>query len=151
MSQKTSKKPLILFKYGGNAMSDPELKTAALSAMAQLSQEAYQVVIVHGGGPFIQAALDQVKITSEFIDGHRKTSPAAIVEVEKALKGQVNSDLVGILNQLGFSAVGLSGKDGALITARKRIHRQNNQGKITEIDLERVGDVALVKVDLIKN
>lgn len=143
-------KPIILFKYGGNAMVNNQLKTEVLSNILKLKEKGYDIVIVHGGGPYIQEILNEVNIESEFIDGHRKTSREALEYVEMALKGKVNSHLVSLINTLGGKAVGLSGRDGKTVTAVKRVHKQIKNGKEQEIDLGRVGNVDKVDTTLIK-
>lgn len=136
-------KPILLFKYGGNAMTDAALQRDVLNRIATMKTRGYDVVIVHGGGPFIQSQLTSAGIVTEFIDGHRVTSSEAYTHVEMALKGQVNSALVGLLNSLGHPAVGLSGKDGQLVTARKRWHQR--EGSEERVDLGHVGDVDTVE------
>lgn len=143
-------KSIYLIKYGGNAMTHPQLKEAVLQRICQLKTEGHAVVIVHGGGPFIQKALDDARIQSTFVGGHRKTPPQALRHVEMALKGSVNSDLVRRLQGLGARAVGLSGQDGNLITARKRFHREQINGEWKEHDLGQVGDVAAVDASLVQ-
>lgn len=141
---------LYVFKYGGNAMVNNALKDRILQAICGLRQQGHRVLIVHGGGPFIQRALDRAEIASEFIDGQRKTSAAAMKEVETALKGEVNSELVGRINTLGYKAVGLSGKDGQTVVGKKRRHqRLLENGEREEIDLGRVGNVLRVEPQLL--
>jgi acetylglutamate kinase len=140
---------VFLFKYGGNAMTNNKLKNEILKNICSLHAKGHAVIIVHGGGPFIKKALEKVKIESEFIDGHRKTTPEAYEYVEMALKGSVNGSLVGMINAMGFKAVGLSGKDGAMVTATKRFHKRIHQGKEDVVDLGQVGDVADVNPTLI--
>ena len=147
MSQ--TKKPIIVIKYGGNAMTEESLKTNVLQNICQLQNRGFHVVIVHGGGPFIQKILNQVNIQSEFIDGHRKTSSEALKYVEMALKGEVNGSLVGLLNQMGQKAVGLSGKDGQLAIATKRFHSKTINGNVEKIDLGQVGDITEINTKLI--
>lgn len=144
----TSKKTY-LFKYGGNAMTDERLKEELIDNVLNLKREGHNVIIVHGGGPFIKSILNKVKVTSQFIDGHRKTTPEALRYVEMALKGEVNGSLVNLINRTEFTAVGLSGKDGKLVTAKKRYHTTEKDGEITEHDLGQVGDVASVNTTLI--
>ncbi|MBU2557384.1 MAG: acetylglutamate kinase [Bacteroidetes bacterium] len=146
---KDSNKPILLFKYGGNAMTDEALKQAVLRAITELKAKGNQVVIVHGGGPFIEKALTNAKIVSEFIDGHRKTTSEALEHIEMALKGQVNGSLVSLINNLGHKAVGLSGKDGRFVTAIKRVYRRQISDDIEEFDLGQVGDVLEVDTSLI--
>lgn len=141
--------PILVFKYGGNAMTQEHLKQEVLENIGSLTGKGYHVVIVHGGGPFIKQALAEVNIESEFIDGLRKTTPRAFEIVEMVLKGKVNGDLVSHMNQLGFSAVGLSGKDGKTVTASKLNHIHKINGSEEVIDLGRVGDVANVDTQLI--
>ena len=131
-------------------MVNKELKTKVLSNILKLKEKGYNIVIVHGGGPYIQKILNDVDIESEFINGHRKTSREALEYVEMALKGKVNSHLVSLINTLGEKAVGLSGRDGQTITAVKRIHKQMKNGKEVEVDLGRVGNVEKVDTTLIK-
>lgn len=142
--------PIIVFKYGGNAMTDEHLKHDVLKNICSLKKKGYDVVIVHGGGPFIKKALQDAGIVSEFIDGHRKTTPETYEHVEMALKGKVNGSLVSIINSIGFKAVGLSGKDGNIVTATKRLHQTNVKGKLEDVDLGQVGDVAKVDTTLIE-
>ncbi len=126
---------VFLFKYGGNAMTDSKLKKEVLKNICSLKAQGHAVIIVHGGGPFIKQALENAKIESAFIDGHRKTTPEAFEYVEMALKGKVNGSLVALINAMGYKAVGLSGKDGAIVTATKRLHKRISNGKEEEIDL----------------
>lgn len=149
MSDTSVSNPLLLFKYGGNAMTDEDLKNQVLQAICRLKEEGFRVVIVHGGGPFIQEALDAADIHSEFVDGHRRTSPEALQHVEMALKGRVNGNLVNMINKLGQKAVGLSGKDGQIVLARKREHYQNVDGEEVGVDLGRVGAVDQVQPQLL--
>lgn len=130
-------------------MTDEGLKRSILKQICALKQKGYQIVIVHGGGPFIRTALSEAKIESEFIDGHRKTTPQALEYVEMALKGKVNGSLVSLINSLGYKAVGLSGKDGGLIRASKRLHKRQVDGKEESVDLGQVGDVAAVRPEII--
>ncbi|MBZ0241788.1 MAG: acetylglutamate kinase [Bacteroidales bacterium] len=146
---RNSEKPILLFKYGGNAMTNNKLKKQVLSAIIALKSQGYQVVIVHGGGPFIEKALSNAKIVSEFIDGHRKTSTEALEHIEMALKGQVNGSIVSLINSMGHHAVGLSGKDGGFVTAEKRVYRRITTDKTEELDLGQVGDVLEIDTKLI--
>jgi len=140
---------IILFKYGGNAMIDDNLKQQVLQNICSLKDKNKKIIIVHGGGPFIKQALKEAKIESEFIDGHRKTTPEAYEYVEMALKGKVNGSLVSLINSIGYKAVGLSGKDGQMVVASKRLHKRTVSGKTHEIDLGQVGDVVQVNTDLL--
>ena len=147
---KSPTKPLLLFKYGGNAMVNEELKKKVLENICSLKKMGYDVVIIHGGGPFIGKALEKARIESEFIDGLRKTTTEAFEYVEMALKGKVNGSLVSMFNTLGQAAVGLSGKDGQTVVATKRLHKKVVNGEIEEVDLGQVGDVASVNPSLLR-
>ncbi|TVR78521.1 MAG: acetylglutamate kinase [Chitinophagaceae bacterium] len=139
----------ILIKYGGNAMLNEELKSEIIAKISQLQNENFEIILVHGGGPFIEDILKRTAIESEFIDGHRKTTKEALKYIEMALKGEVNSSLVNTLNKAGIKAVGLSGKDGSSVIAKKRMHIREVDGKKEEIDLGQVGDVSIINTDLI--
>lgn len=141
--------PILLFKYGGNAMTDANLQKQVLANICALKEGGYDVVIVHGGGPFIKKALEEARIESEFIDGQRKTTEEAFEYVEMALKGKVNGRLVSVINAQGHKAVGLSGKDGRMVIGEKRYHKRVEDGKVEEIDLGQVADVSQVDPSLI--
>jgi acetylglutamate kinase len=140
---------VVLIKYGGNAMSNEFLKKQVLTNIAKLKEKNIDVVIVHGGGPFIKQALADANVQSEFIDGQRQTTPEAFTHVEMTLKGKVNSALVSLLNTTGQNAVGLSGRDGKLVIAKKRQHKTLIEGQLQEVDMGRVGDVDRVNTKLI--
>lgn len=141
----------VLIKYGGNAMVNEELKKQIAEKIALLQANGFQVILVHGGGPFINKALDEAAIVSTFFDGHRYTTPEALSCIEKTLKGEVNSSLVSLLNRTGLKAVGLSGKDGQFVTAEKRWHVQVDEtGKTQQIDLGQVGEVSHVDTKLVE-
>ena len=131
---------LVVVKYGGNAMVDDELKRAFAQDMVFLHQVGLRPVVVHGGGPQINAMLDKLGIESEFRGGLRVTTPEAMDVVRMVLTGQVSRELVGLLNTYGPVAVGLSGEDGGLLQARRRPGFVDGQ----EVDLGLVGDVVQV-------
>ncbi|WP_228692791.1 acetylglutamate kinase [Lunatimonas sp.] len=142
--------PKILIKYGGNAMIHEQLKEEIAKQLKELKDRNYQVILVHGGGPFINKALEEAGISSVFYDGHRHTSGEALRCIEKTLKGEVNGSLVSALNRNGLSAVGISGKDGKFAVAKKRVHRKTApDGTIQEQDLGFVGDLMEVDTKLI--
>ena len=128
-------------------MVDDSIRLAVLEDIAEISKAGTQVVLVHGGGPFINNILTRLNIQSEFIDGHRKTSAEAIKYIEMALTGEVNASLVRVLNTLEIKAVGLSGKDAGIVVARKRYHFREEE----RIDLGWVGDVDSVDPSLIND
>ncbi len=142
-------KPIILIKYGGNAMTNEQIKREVLKNIITLKEKGYDVVLSHGGGPYIKDTLNKVNIQSEFIDGQRITSPDAFKYIEMVLKGHVNTDLVNTLNILGSQAVGLSGKDGQIVIAEKRMHKRVINGQEKFINLGQVGNVSKVNRTLI--
>lgn len=131
---------LVVVKYGGNAMVDDALKSAFAQDMVFLHQVGLKPVVVHGGGPQINTMLDKLGIESEFRGGLRVTTPEAMDVVRMVLTGQVSRELVGLLNQYGPVAVGLSGEDGGLLQARRRPGVVDGE----EVDLGLVGDVVQV-------
>jgi len=141
----------LLIKYGGNAMVDESSRENVLYQIALLKQLGIDVVVVHGGGPFIQKMLDNAGIESKFVDGHRITDKQAMEVVEIALSGKVNGDLVKGLNKLDANAVGLSGKDGVMVQAVKRLHSVTKGGNNVSVDLEFVGDVKSIDTTIVRN
>ncbi len=131
---------LVVVKYGGNAMVDEELKRAFAQDMVFLRQVGLRPVVVHGGGPQINAMLDRLGIESEFRGGLRVTTPEAMEVVRMVLTGQVSRELVGLLNAHGPHAVGLSGEDGGLFQARRRTAFVGAEA----VDVGLVGDVVQV-------
>ena len=131
---------LVVVKYGGNAMVDDGLKAAFAQDVAFLRYAGLRPVVVHGGGPQIAAMLDRLGLRSEFRGGLRVTTPEVMDVVRMVLTGQVGRELVGLLNQHGPVAVGLSGEDAALFGARRRGTHVDGE----EVDLGLVGDVETV-------
>ncbi|HLR76330.1 MAG TPA: acetylglutamate kinase [Balneolaceae bacterium] len=134
---------VILIKFGGNAMINEAAKRGVVKDIVSLKKMGALPVIVHGGGPFIRQILELAEIDSEFVQGHRVTTEKAMQYIEMALSGRVNGEIVALVNKAGGLAVGLSGKDGFMVTAKKRIHKQEG-GKI---DLGFVGDVGTIRPD----
>jgi acetylglutamate kinase len=128
----------IVIKYGGNAMTDDAVKKSFARDMVLLKFVGINPVIIHGGGPQIDALLKQIGKTSEFIDGLRVTDNETMDIVEMVLVGKVNKEIVNNINIEGGKAVGLSGKDGGLILAQKTYH--NSDGKTKDI-----GQVGIVR------
>ncbi len=142
----------VVIKYGGNAMVSEELKNAFAQDIALLHFVGIKPVIVHGGGPQIGRVLDQMNIKSEFVEGLRVTDEATMDVVEMVLVGQVNKSIVNLINQHGVRAVGLSGKDGKTIMAKKLLYTKNSEkeGKAPEIiDIGKVGEVTKINCDAI--
>jgi len=122
---------VMVVKYGGHAMEDPELKDYFAQDVALLKYVGMNPVIVHGGGPQIDAALQKAGIEPRFVRGLRVTDPATMDIVEMVLVGKINKEIVALLNRHGGNAVGLSGKDGELVVARKR--RAQDLGLVGEV------------------
>jgi acetylglutamate kinase len=136
---------IVVVKYGGNAMVDEELKQAFAQDMVFLRLAGIHPVVVHGGGPQITAMLDRLGLPAEFRGGLRVTTPETIDVVRMVLVGQVGRELVGLINQHGPYAVGLSGEDAQLFTAEKRTALVNGEA----VDIGLVGDVVHVNPDAV--
>ncbi|MFW5899274.1 MAG: acetylglutamate kinase [Jiangellaceae bacterium] len=134
-------------KYGGNAMVDPELKKAFADDIVFLRLAGLKPVVVHGGGPQISAMLKRLGIASEFRGGLRVTTPEAMDVVRMVLVGQVGRELVGLMNQHGPFAVGLSGEDAGLFTAT----RQSAVVDGEPADIGLVGDVSEVRPEAVND
>ncbi|MBD3166475.1 acetylglutamate kinase [bacterium] len=139
----------VLIKYGGNAMVDDAAKQNVISDICTLKSLGIDVVVVHGGGPVISELLGKVGLKSRFIGGHRKTDRSTMGYVEMALSGRVNSEIVKLIGFNGYKSVGISGKDGSLVVAKKRIHKVKEGETIRRSDLGMVGDVKEVNTDLV--
>lgn len=134
----------VVIKYGGNAMINEELKDAVLKDVVLMQLVGMRPVVVHGGGPDINAMLDKMQIKSEFIGGQRVTDESAMRVVEMVLTGKVNTDVVKYLNQNGGQAVGLSGADANLLVAHKKPTPDG-------VDLGFVGEVESVNTELLNS
>ncbi len=140
----------IVVKYGGHAMVNPELKNLFAKQIVLFHLVGIQVVVVHGGGPQINRTLDSMGIESSFIDGKRVTDARTMDVVEMVLAGGINKEIVQLINAAGGRAVGLSGKDGGLIRARKLLFsRKDASGNLTDVDMGHVGEVTAVDTDII--
>jgi acetylglutamate kinase len=137
----------IVVKYGGNAMTDDKLKRAFAQDIVFLRYAGFKPVVVHGGGPQISSMLDRLGIESEFKGGLRVTTEEAMDVVRMVLVGQVQRELVGLLNEHGPLAVGLSGEDAGLFTAA----RTNTVVDGEEVDLGLVGEVARVRPEAVRD
>ena len=138
----------IVVKYGGNAMTDEHLKRCFARDVVLLKLVGFNIVVVHGGGPQIEHLLGRVGKKGEFIQGMRVTDAETMEVVEMVLGGQVNKDVVNLLNQAGGKAVGLTGKDGRFIRAKKLLlENKDNPGDL--IDVGQVGDITKIDPSLI--
>jgi acetylglutamate kinase len=137
----------IVVKYGGHAMTSPELRRDFAADMVFLRYVGLKPVVVHGGGPQISAMLQRLGIASEFRGGLRVTTPEAMDVVRMVLVGQVGRELVGLINEHGPFAVGLSGEDARLFTAVRRPAIVDGE----PVDVGQVGDVDAVNVSAVSD
>jgi acetylglutamate kinase len=141
----------IVIKYGGNAMEDDELKRGFARDIVLMKTVGLNPVVVHGGGPQIGELLNRLGKNSEFIQGMRVTDRETMDVVEMVLGGLVNKEIVNLLNRHGASAVGLTGKDGDLIRARKMVLKSDApELEVPEIiDLGHVGEVESIDASVV--
>ena len=138
----------IVVKYGGNAMTDEHLKQCFARDVVLLKLVGFNIVVVHGGGPQIETLLARVGKKGEFIQGMRVTDAETMDLVEMVLGGQVNKEIVNLINQHGGKAVGLTGKDGNFIRAKKlMLASKAIPGDL--IDIGQVGDISQIDPSLI--
>lgn len=137
-----------VIKYGGSAMKDPELKKAVMLDVILLKYVGLNPVLVHGGGPEINRYMSKFGKTPEFVDGHRVTDEETMEIAQMVLVGKVNQEIVSLINKYGGKSVGLSGKDGNLIVAKKRRVSTKSNGAAA-VDLGFVGDVESINPRLI--
>ena len=138
----------IVVKYGGNAMTDEHLKHCFARDVVLLKLVGFNVVVVHGGGPQIEHLLTKIGKKGEFIQGMRVTDAETMEVVEMVLGGQVNKEIVNLINQHGGKAVGLTGKDGNFIRAKK-LMLQDKDHPEDLIDVGQVGDITQIDPSLI--
>jgi len=141
----------LVIKYGGAAMTEPDLKAAFAQDVTLLQYLGIHPVVVHGGGPQIGQVLAKMEIPTRFVDGLRVTDESTMDVVEMVLVGKVNKEIVNLINAAGGAAVGLSGKDGRLIMARKLQYYRPREDEPPEIiDIGLVGEVTGVNAALLK-
>jgi acetylglutamate kinase len=138
----------IVIKYGGNAMTDDKLKNSFAHDVVLLKLVGINPVVVHGGGPQIDELLKQLGKKGEFVQGMRVTDAETMDVVEMVLGGQVNAEIVNLVNQHGGRAVGLTGKDGGLIRAKKMLVRSNGDSDEL-IDIGQVGEVDTIDPEIV--
>ena len=143
----------IVVKYGGHAMVDEKLKKNFALDIILMKYVGLNPIVVHGGGPQIGKFLNKLSIESEFVDGMRVTDKQTMDVVEMVLVGKVNKEIVALINQNGGQSIGLSGKDGQLITAKKMKYVKNMGGDRPPeiIDMGMVGEITSVKNQILKN
>jgi len=143
--QRYSGKTFVI-KYGGHAMVDAELANVFARDVVLLKQVGINPIVVHGGGPQIGQMLQRLKIERHFVDGLRVTDAATVEVAEMVLAGSINKQIVSAINAAGGSAVGLSGKDGSLIKARRVMGHKNGEN----VDLGFVGDPVTINAQALR-
>nr|WP_315487750.1 acetylglutamate kinase [uncultured Rhodoferax sp.] len=139
----------MVIKYGGNAMTDPALQADFAEDVVLLKLVGINPVVVHGGGPQIENALKRLGKKGEFIQGMRVTDAETMEVVEWVLGGKVQQDIVGLINQAGGKAVGLTGRDGGMIRAQK-LKMLDNADPNVEHDVGQVGDIVSIDPSVVK-
>ncbi|BFM13745.1 acetylglutamate kinase [Simiduia litorea] len=141
----------IVVKFGGNAMVDEALQNSFARDIVLMKLVGLNPVVVHGGGPQIGQLLEKLSIKSEFVDGMRVTDSATMDVVEMVLGGSVNKQIVSLINRNGGKAIGLTGKDGKLIRARKMTVTRKTPGMNASeiVDIGHVGEVAAINTEVI--
>lgn len=140
----------VVIKYGGHAMIDPVLKQSVIMDVLLLHSVGIRPVVVHGGGPEINAMLKKVGIESQFIRGLRVTDAQTMEIAQMVLLGKLNTEMVSLLNRFGGKGVGLSGKDAQLLIAiKKPMQMPNSQGEMEDVDLGYVGEIQSVTPDIL--
>jgi acetylglutamate kinase len=142
----------VVIKYGGNAMENEDLKSSFARDVVLMKLVGINPIVVHGGGPQIGDLLKRLNIQSRFVNGMRVTDAETMDVVEMVLGGQVNKEIVSLINAEGGTAVGLTGKDANLIRARKLevVERSPDMERTEIIDIGRVGEVVSVNVNFIE-
>ena len=139
----------MVIKYGGNAMTDPALQADFAEDVVLLKLVGMNPVVVHGGGPQIETALHRLGKKGEFIQGMRVTDDETMEVVEWVLAGQVQQDIVGLINQAGGKAVGLTGRDGGLIRAKK-LSMADSKDPTKAHDVGFVGDIVSIDPSVVR-
>ncbi len=140
----------MVIKYGGNAMSEQQLKSGFARDITLMKLVGMSPVLVHGGGPQIEILLERLGKKTAFIEGMRVTDSETMDVVEMVLGGLVNKEIVNLINQHGGNAVGLSGKDGMLIRARKMVFKHDEQASVPFADIGHVGEVESINTAIIE-
>lgn len=141
----------IVVKYGGNAMTEERLQQGFARDIVLLKQIGINPVVVHGGGPQIGDMLTRLGKESRFVDGLRVTDRETMDVVEMVLGGLVNKQIVNMINQAGGRAIGLTGKDGNMITASKmNLQRKGADGQVETVDLGHVGEVTRINPSAVR-
>ena len=139
----------VVIKYGGNAMINEDLKKKVIQDIILMKYVGMKPVVVHGGGPDITSFSKKVGKETEFVSGLRVTDKETVTIAEMVLVGKINTDIVSLLNAQGVTAVGLSGKDGDLIKAKKHLAVVHENGVTKKVDIGFVGDVTKINTEVL--
>ena len=139
----------VVIKYGGNAMINEDLKKKVIQDIILMKYVGMKPVVVHGGGPDITSLKKKVGKETEFVSGLRVTDKETVTIAEMVLVGKINTDIVSLLNAQGVTAVGLSGKDGDLIKAKKHLAVVHENGVTKKVDIGFVGDVTKINTEVL--
>ena len=139
----------VVIKYGGNAMINEDLKKKVIQDIILMKYVGMKPVVVHGGGPDITSFLKKVGKETEFVSGLRVTDKETVTIAEMVLVGKINTDIVSLLNAQGVTAVGLSGKDGDLIKAKKHLAVVHENGVTKKVDIGFVGDITKINTEVL--
>ncbi len=140
-----------VIKYGGAAQKEPALKDAFAQDVVLLNYIGINPIVVHGGGPKISEIMEKMGKTPVFVDGHRFTDEETVDIVEMVLGGLVNKEIVSLINRHGGSAIGLTGKDGGLIMAKKKLLKKKTSEGEDLLDLGLVGEVTKINPEVLKS
>lgn len=141
---------IVVIKYGGHAMLNEKIKQAVMEDITLMKYVGIHPVLVHGGGPKINDMLNKLGIKSEFVSGMRITDEETMEVAEMVLTGKINKDIVSLINKFGGKAIGLSGKDGNLIEAKKKTAKVSGKdGEEISVDLGHVGEVTRVNTQIL--
>ncbi len=142
---------IIVVKYGGHAMVDPELARQFARDIVMLKVCGLNPIVVHGGGPQINKMLDKLSVKAEFREGLRVTDDETMAVVEMVLSGSINKSIVASIQQAGGKAIGISGKDGNLIIAERYVKEKTDPvtGNITKIEFGQVGEPARINAEIL--
>jgi len=138
-----------VIKYGGAAQKEPALKDAFAQDVVLLKYIGINIIVVHGGGPLISEIMQKMGKKPEFVDGHRITDKETLDIVEMVLGGLVNKEIVALINQHGGKAIGLTGKDGKLINAKKKTLKKRTPAGEDILDIGLVGEVTDVNPEVL--
>jgi acetylglutamate kinase len=143
-------KKVVVIKYGGHAMMDENLKRSVIDDIVLLNKLNIKPIIVHGGGPAISEQMERVGLEPIFIDGQRKTDSDTLEIAEMVLSGKINKELVRLIQIGGGKSIGLSGKDGGMITVKKYLREKVMEKEVKQLDLGYVGEIVDINLEILE-